>query len=58
MKYILALLFGQKAKDKSVPKPTSLPPERSYTTEDYNNWMIEFKVGSKYGHRGSFYQNR
>jgi hypothetical protein len=56
MLYLKTLVFGQRAKGETIPE-TKLPPERQINIEDYINWCKEFKVGSRYGHRGSFYKN-
>lgn len=57
MKETLArIVFGPRAKGEYVPQPkfkTTIPVSRP----DENQWAIEFRVGSRYGHRGSFYQN-
>lgn len=57
MKKVLVLIFGERAEGVFVPQPkfrttvtANRPPE--------NEWLREFKVGSRYGHRGSFYENR
>ena len=56
MIYIKTLLFGKRAAGESIPE-AKLPPERIVNTEEYIKWCKEFKVGSRYGHRGSFYQS-
>jgi hypothetical protein len=55
MYYIKTLVFGKRAEGEKISQPT-LPPERDYNGQDYIRWCQEFKVGSRYGHRGSFYQ--
>ena len=57
MKKVLTLIFGERAEGVFVPQPkfkttvlTNRPSE--------NEWLIEFKAGSRYGHRGSFYENK
>jgi hypothetical protein len=54
MKLIIRLLFGQRAKGEPLPEPSirSIYPEQR---PDEQQWSIEFKFGSRYGHRGSFY---
>ena len=57
MKYIKVFLFGERAKGYSLPTPT-------FKTTEINNrpsmdqWVKEFKFGTRYGHRGSFYQSK
>jgi len=56
MKKILTLIFGQRAQGEKLPPPTfkaTFPTERLSESE----WAKEVKFGSRYGHRGSFYQN-
>lgn len=56
MQFIKILLFGQRAQGFPVPQPTfktTFPTNRP----SENEWSKEFKFGSRYGHRGSFYQN-
>lgn len=54
MQYIKILLFGQRAQGQPVPPPT-------FKTTSPNNipkideWVKEVKFGSRYGHKGSFY---
>ena len=55
MYYITTLLFGERAQGERIPE-SKLPPERPLDS-NYIKWCEEFKVGSRYGHRGSFYQN-
>jgi len=56
MKKILTLIFGERAQGEKLPPPTfrvtypfNRPPE--------DVWTREVKFGSRYGTRGSFYQN-
>jgi hypothetical protein len=54
MKKILLLIFGQRADGQPIQQPTlksSYPASRP----SENEWAEEFKFGSRYGHRGSFY---
>jgi hypothetical protein len=57
MKKILTFIFGQRAEGEFIPQPnfktTELPNRPSE-----NEWLQEFKAGSRYGHRGSFYENK
>ena len=57
MKFILTFLFGERAQGERLHIP-SLPAMRPLVQEDYNRWSAEFKVGSRYGTKGSFYFNR
>lgn len=53
--FLLILLFGQRAQGEVIPQPTfrsSYPEDRP----DENQWAQEMKFGSRYGHKGSFYQ--
>lgn len=55
MQILLLRLFGQKPVTNlqiSIPKFKTLVPENRPTEKE---WANEFKVGSRYGHRGSFY---
>ena len=55
--FILTFLFGERAEGVFVPQPkfktTCL---KNRPSED--EWAREFKFGSRYGYRGSFYQYR
>lgn len=55
MQFIKQLIFGVKVQGEKLPQP-KLPPQRPYNEEDCNKWCKEFNFGSRYGHRGSFYQ--
>jgi len=56
MDYIKTLIFGVKAQGQpiSLPNIKTLHPTNRPSE---NEWAKEFKFGSRYGHRGSFYQN-
>ena len=57
MKYLLTFIFGQKAQGEKLPQPnlkTTYPAERPSEGE----WGNLVKFGSRYGHRGSYYQSR
>jgi hypothetical protein len=57
MKKLLTLIFGERAEGVFVPQPKL----RTTTLTDRpseNDWLREFKVGSRYGHRGSYYENK
>lgn len=56
MKIIKEIIFGERAKGQPIAPPklkTTEPKNRP--TED--EWAKQVKFGSRYGHRGSFYQN-
>jgi len=56
MQVLLYRLFGQKPVtniERIVTKFNSIYPTTRPTEKE---WANEFKVGSRYGHRGSFYQ--
>jgi hypothetical protein len=56
IKSLTILLFGQRAQGEMIPTPTfrsTYPVERP----DENQWAQEVKFGSRYGHKGSFYNN-
>jgi hypothetical protein len=55
MYYITTLVFGKRAEGEKISEPT-LPKERPLDS-NYIKWCQEFNVSSRYGHRGSFYQN-
>jgi hypothetical protein len=57
MKLIIQLIFGVRAQGEPVQQPTF---RSFYPTErpDESQWAREMKFGSRYGHRGSFYQSR
>ena len=54
MKKIKLLLFGVRAQGNPVSQPTfkTILFENQPT---FNEWAKELKVGSRYGHRDSFY---
>lgn len=50
------LIFGMRVQGYPVPLPkfkSTFPNQRPALYE----WTMEFKFGSRYGHRGSFYFN-
>ena len=55
MKYIKTLLFGERAKGETLPTPT-LKVTECTNRPTFDNWVKEFKFGSRYGTRGSFYK--
>ena len=55
MIYIKKLIFGKPIQGEQLSQP-KLPGERPYNAQDCDKWCQEFKFGSRYGHRVSFYQ--
>ena len=55
--FILTFLFGERAEGIKLTSPTfsTLEPLNRPSEDD---WAREFKFGSRYGYRGSFYQYR
>ena len=55
IKLIKLFLFGQRAQGEPIqpPKVKTLYPTQHL---DENQWWREMKFGSRYGTRGSFYQ--
>ena len=56
MQFIKQFIFGVKAQGQPVSTPsfkTTVPTNRP----NENEWSKEMKFGSRYGHRGSFYNN-
>jgi len=54
---LLHFVFGERAQGIKLTSPTFrtlVISNRPSETE----WVKEFKFGSRYGHRGSFYQTR
>jgi len=54
---LLHFVFGERAQGTKLTSPTFrtlVISNRPSETE----WVKEFKFGSRYGHRGSFYQTR
>jgi hypothetical protein len=54
---VITLVFGIRATGEKLPEPRKFPI-RNVTEAECNQWANEFKFGSRYGHRGSFYQAR
>jgi hypothetical protein len=57
MKQIMTLIFGERAQGIKLTSPTLRTLEISSRPSE-GDWVREFKFGSRYGHRGSFYQTR
>ena len=57
MKFIKEFIFGVRAQGEPVlpPKFKTIEPT-SKPTQD--KWVKQMKFGSRYGYRGSFYNNR
>ncbi len=58
MKRIVEAIIGQKARGEVLPQPTLISRPAPENRPSEIEWCKEFKVGSRYGHRGSFYQNK
>ena len=56
MQYIKTLVFGKRAQGEPVPLPSFTTTE-PITRPSIDEWAKEMNFGSRYGHRGSFYQN-
>lgn len=56
MQYIKILVFGYPVKGEPLPKPNFKTTEVINRPTE-NEWVKEFKFGSRYGTRGSFYNN-
>lgn len=56
MLFIKALLFGERAQGQPVPPPTfrTITPADKPTEDE---WVKYVKFGSRYGYKGSFYNN-
>ena len=53
---LTTFLFGQRVEGEMIPAPTfrsSYPEDQP----DENQWAQEVRFGSRYGHKGSFYQS-
>jgi len=55
LKFIRNFLFGQRAQGEVIPPPTIKTIYPNQKLEE-DQWRQEVKFGSRYGHRGSFYQ--
>ena len=54
--FLTTLLFGERASGEKISQPTlrtTYPVDRP----EENQWNQEVKFGSRYGHKGSFYNN-
>ena len=57
MKSLLTFITGSKATGEKLAEPKKFPI-RNVSDAECIQWAAEFKVGSRYGHRGSFYENK
>jgi hypothetical protein len=57
MKSLITFITGSRATGEKLAEPKKFPI-RTVTVAECNQWASEFKVGSRYGHRGSFYENK
>lgn len=57
MKQIMTLIFGERAQGIKLPSPTFRTLEAS-NRPSLAQWVQEMNFGSRYGHRGTFYQTR
>lgn len=55
--FLLHLFFGERAQGIKLTSPT-LRTLGITNRPSESEWVKEFKFGSRYGHRGSFYQSR
>jgi hypothetical protein len=57
LKYIRLFLFGKPVTGEALQAPSyqTFHPQISLPE---NEWYQEMKFGSRYGHKGSFYQSR
>lgn len=57
MKYIKKILFGERAKGETLPSPTVKTMD-CINRPTFDVWTKQVKFGSRYGHRGSFYNKK
>jgi hypothetical protein len=57
MLYLKKLVFGKKAQGEPMSLPTFTTTE-PINRPSIDEWVKEFNFGSRYGHRGSFYERR
>jgi hypothetical protein len=57
MKQIMTIIFGERAQGIKLTNPT-LRTLEVLNRPSESEWVKEFKFGSRYGYRGSFYQTR
>lgn len=58
MKYIKELIFGVRAKGETLPTHPTFKISEPNNRLTIDEWVKEVKFGSRYGHRGSFYNNK
>lgn len=56
-KVLTRIVFGPRAKGEILPPPVIHTIEIANRPSE-DAWAVEFKFGSRYGHRGSFYENK
>jgi len=56
-KLIQNIVFGPRARGEKLPPPTVRTVYLINQPSEIE-WVKEFKIGSRYGHRGSFYDSR
>jgi hypothetical protein len=57
IQFIVEFIFGVRASGEQLPPPT-LKTTSLNDRPDEGQWNKEFKFGSRYGYRGSFYNQR
>lgn len=57
MKQLITLVFGERAEGEPLPQPSFKTTYPAKKLEEAK-WAKKYKVGSRYGHRGSFYENK
>ena len=55
-KLLIQAIYGPRAKGEPIPQPR-LKTTALLDRPSESDWLREFKVGSRYGYRGSFYSN-
>ena len=57
MKQITYYIFGKRAEGVKIPSPSFKSTQPS-NRPNIQEWAKEFKFGSRFGCRGSFYENK
>ena len=57
LQLIMETVFGVQVSGEQLPPPT-LKTTSSNDRPDEDQWVNEFKFGSRYGYRGSFYNQK
>jgi hypothetical protein len=55
-KLLIQVIYGPRAKGEPIPQPR-LKTTAITDRPSESDWLQEFKVGSRYGYRGSFYSS-